>query len=769
MLFKKRFVGILLAGVALNGCEGSSPQSMVEIKPPLSSLNAKKELPPAIAHIFKLLKEEKYSEASLLINQTLQGQPKSVALHLLNALTYEKLGELGDATGNELAAVGYQNAINLDPTNVLAIIQLGKLKYREQMYAEAEEHFSNALLLKPDDANLWQELAAASYYAYDVKTALFAIDRAQKLKPNDPLINRSATMIYAALGDFDTAKKHFEVFKNKAGKDPAVKHVEARFNDWQSLYKSGRITLAVASTPPPATPSTPVTPPPTTSSTGTASSSSTGATGTASSGGGETSGGGTSSATAASGAGSTAGGDASGGTGAAASASPASGGGAAAGGAGSPAGGDASGGIGAATSAPSVADSGSASSGPVITGGNATEIGLESKAEKTLAMPFNMTDIGVGEAGGKAEVYNPQIVIDCYLLRITEEAVTSKGQNILENLAVTLTPGGYAMFKGSLWGKGPSQTTHADTVSFTETSGFNPNQINQAGPLGSGQGGAASAFTPSVTSMSLQNIGSLSGRVFGAGITWAGLTYNLNIANAIDIRTEVVSRPSLMTFLHKPSIFFSGDELVIGLTGQYGGTLVKYPVGVTLDITPQSIEGDIVTLNVGIEGSLLTTTTPNLTTTTDVAKTRIDTFVKIRLGSTLMLGGIYQRQEVLQKTGVPGLQDIPVVQYFFSNSQTTSTRQSIVFMLSPRSPDAVKIAVNRAMSRQAVEPHLGELIARSPDWFASHPNMVSIFRYLANDPVIFYEFRSGDILPPSWGWDTSLQEKLNQISAFVYF
>src|SRR5207245_7596034 len=139
---------------------------------------------PPVAHAFQLLKEEKYTEASTFINQALQAQPKSVVFHILNGLTYEKLAETGNASGLELAAVGYQNAINIDPSNVFAITQLGKLKYREQHYDQAQEHFANALLLKPNDPEIWHELAAASYYAYDIKTALSAIDKAEKMKPD---------------------------------------------------------------------------------------------------------------------------------------------------------------------------------------------------------------------------------------------------------------------------------------------------------------------------------------------------------------------------------------------------------------------------------------------------------------------------------------------------------------------------------------------------------------------------------------------------------
>jgi cytochrome c-type biogenesis protein CcmH/NrfG len=85
-----------------------------------------------------------------------------------------------------LACIGYQNAINLDPANVFALTQLAKIHYREKRYDEAQEGFANALLVTPNDADLLHEFAAASYYAYDIKTAVSAIDKAEKLKSDDP-------------------------------------------------------------------------------------------------------------------------------------------------------------------------------------------------------------------------------------------------------------------------------------------------------------------------------------------------------------------------------------------------------------------------------------------------------------------------------------------------------------------------------------------------------------------------------------------------------
>jgi Tfp pilus assembly protein PilF len=696
VVFKKRSLSALLTGaIALVGCETTEPKPTLKVAKPFSSLKMNKEVSPPVAYAFQLLKEGKYKEASQFLNQTLQSQPKNPMLHILNGLTYEKLAERGDASGLELACIGYQNAINLDPANIFALTQLAKIHYQEKRYDEAQEGFANALLVTPNDVDLLHEFAAASYYAYDIKTALSAIDKAEKLNPDDPLVQRSAAMIHAALGDFKAAKKHLAVFQNKMGNDPAVNQLVTRLNDWQYLYKSGRIKLAAATSQASDNSSPPESASPV--DTGAADLPSEIGAGSVS-----------------------AGGDA----------------------------GDSGAGGGVAEGA-GAGDGGAGAQGA---GGGAE--GAEG--------PAGGASEPMGEERSSHD-YGPQIVVDCYLLRITEDAITSKGNNILQNLAITLTPGGYTMFSGHMNGTGVTPDTKGNTFSTQPSTGFN--NTTGAPILQTG-----STFTPSSPQINLNNQGSLSGSVFTSGITWAGLTYSLNIANATDNRTEVVSRPSLMTFLGKQSVFFSGDELVIGLSGQFGGTLTKYPVGVTLLVTPQTLEGDVLTLNIAIEGSLLTTANPNLNQTVRVGKTRVDTFAKVRLGETLMLGGIYEKISVDSTSGVPGLQDVPIVQYFFSNESTHSARRSIVFMLTPRSPDAVKAAVNRAMSRETYKAsRVTELKSRNPNWFATQPNLISIFHYIEKDPVIYYEFRTGDILPPSWGREVPVEHKLVQLEAFLYY
>lgn len=388
----------------LAGCETTAPPEKLEINLPECYLEGKKDTLPQVTRAFSLLKAGKYSEASSFINQTLQTQPKNVIFHILNGLTYEKLAENGDPTGQDLAIMGYEKALQIDPFNHFAMTQLGKLKYRNQKFEEAQEHFANALLVKPNDLRLMHDFAAASYYAYDIKKALPAIRKAVELKPDDPFLQRNASMMYAAVGDFENAEKHFKIFQKITGQNIDVTYVANRFKEWQQLYRNGKFKLAA---------------------------------------------------------------------------------------------------------------------GP---GGSATTTGDLVDLPNSGAFP--------GGPGGpvavtvapevESEPVQHQIVIDAYMVEIHEDALSSKGNNILTNLAVTLNPGSYVRFNGEASGSGllPAHPTNNPATQVTADAG----SATGAGAVLDSAGKLLGTVNPSSIKTTLSNAGNFSGYLFTRGISWAGLS-----------------------------------------------------------------------------------------------------------------------------------------------------------------------------------------------------------------------------------------------------
>lgn len=235
-----------------------------------------------------------------------------------------------------------------------------------------------------------------------------------------------------------------------------------------------------------------------------------------------------------------------------------------------------------------------------------------------------------GAAPEKPEKETQHVVIlDCFLLRVSEETATTKGSNILNNFSVNLTP----------------QSADYNVVKT----------------------GGGTTLT----------------QTFERNITWSTIQYNLNIANAVDKRIEVIARPTLSTYEKKKSTFFSGSTLRGGISGTTGGSIGEVQTGITLEVTPLEVQEDknkTLLDDISLEGSILSSTPqPGSVSianqTFQIAKTKATTTLKLKFGETGMLGGIYERVIRQDKDGVPLLQDIPFLQYLFPQETTSDLRK----------------------------------------------------------------------------------------------
>lgn len=345
------------------------------------------------------------------------------------------------------------------------------------------------------------------------------------------------------------------------------------------------------------------------------------------------------------------------------------------------------------------------------------------------------------------------VVIDALVMRSSEAGTTSKGNNILENFAVTLAPGTHLKARAKGAGTSPS---NFDSVNIFPKN--TPGGIDIAGTI---TGGSQNPFSVS--------------RLFVQGVTFGSVQYSLNIANTDKLTIQVMDRPSVTTILGQKGEFFSGIEYVLGLAGQFGGSITRTPVGIELVVTPTTYdpETDTVTLDIRMYGSLQNQDNPPADVTKTFAQfsvSRVYTTVNMKMGETIMLGGIQTRTDQQDKTGFPGLQDIPAVQYLFSNESTSSERKVVTFLITPRlAADAKKLTQLQLAKDSTTKdrPTLTELELRHKDWFAAPvPNWVVHYRMMDG---LYRDFRTGDV--PAIGWDQpdSLEEQLESLRTFFYY
>jgi tetratricopeptide (TPR) repeat protein len=353
------------------------------------------------------------------------------------------------------------------------------------------------------------------------------------------------------------------------------------------------------------------------------------------------------------------------------------------------------------------------------------------------AAPGDPVAAAAAQAGAPVVEENKEmIVLDAVVLRVSEIGSTKKGNNILENFTLGIAPGTY--------GRGWAEANGGGATSL---------------PFGVG----GSSFTAGAAGLS-------NTRIFTQGIGFSTINYNLNIANASREYVEVVGRPSLVASVGKPATFFSGRELTLGLTGQNGGSIQKIPVGSTLKVTPTSMSAGKVTLDISLYGSLITDTTlltydPSARWT-DVGLSKVTTTIEVPVGHTIMLGGITERIDIHSKKGFPLLQDIPGLQYLFSQEATESQRKSVMYLITPRS-----YTQNREHAQNLTELgdrrlNMKELEQRHKNWFDPDYNTSVILKHLA---PLYREFRKGDLDPLWWNMPEHVETQVEQAVSFLYY
>ncbi len=259
-------------------------------------------------------------------------------------------------------------------------------------------------------------------------------------------------------------------------------------------------------------------------------------------------------------------------------------------------------------------------------------------------------------------------------------------------------------------------------------------------------------------------------------INLPSITYSLNIVNANNARNEILARPSLVALDGNESEFFSGRNVigtVIGTGGGDGAVNVVQDIGVKLKITPYLLNDGRVKLKIFAERTFLAK--PNTSAVTfsiriDTAKTSVASSVALKLGDTLILSGLSEKQTIRKRDGVPGIQEIPIIQYLFAKKEETLFQKSVLILLTPRKPGFVQqeAETSNKTSNASGSNALDELKSRYSDWFKPYPNWASIFQDMQNNSL-YREFRTGDVSLEKWEDHDDRELRIKRALKFLYY
>lgn len=256
------------------------------------------------------------------------------------------------------------------------------------------------------------------------------------------------------------------------------------------------------------------------------------------------------------------------------------------------------------------------------------------------------------------------------------------------------------------------------------------------------------------------------------------LNYSLNIFNSNSRRNEVLARPTITAMVGKSSDFFSGVELNAAAVsqGQGDGKAVEInkQIGVYLNVTPLMVDKDTIDLLVGVSRTFLKSPSPdvNFTFKVETSKTTVNSNVRMKYGETLILSGLSEKESENARDGVPFLQDIPLIQYFFSNRETREFQRSVLILLTPRpanfvyQPDGIR--QQRELSMSPSERAAADLQAQYSDWFKPYPNWASVFNQM-NSNRLYREFRTADVELEDWYSNEDIWSRLRQSIDFLWY
>jgi pilus assembly protein CpaC len=261
--------------------------------------------------------------------------------------------------------------------------------------------------------------------------------------------------------------------------------------------------------------------------------------------------------------------------------------------------------------------------------------------------------------------------------------------------------------------------------------------------------------------------------VITRAVTIPALAYSLNIANAASNLNEVLARPTLAAIEGLPSEFFSGLNLNAAVVSTSAlGTASAVPVdkrfGVKLAVTPNFLPNGMVKLKVEAQRTFLNANVDNagFAYRLEISETSANANVVLNLGDTLVLSGLSEKESSSSRTGVPVLQDVPLIQYLFSTKRTSDFQRSVLILITPRAPvytSKMERGPGGAMtdSMRALREKLG-FSGRTP------ANVESILNHLRTTNL-FREFRQGDVSLERWDRMHSTGDRLRQALEFLYY
>ena len=152
-------------------------------------------------------------------------------------------------------------------------------------------------------------------------------------------------------------------------------------------------------------------------------------------------------------------------------------------------------------------------------------------------------------------------------------------------------------------------------------------------------------------------------------------------------KAKVLSRPSVSTMSGAKAKIFIGGQLPVPVDHRDGGQTIEWKdYGIRLHIRPTVDEDGTITAEVHAGVSRLDPANSVVTSSTSVpaiTAREAHSIVHLDNGSTMVVGGLLNSEDVKTVSKVPLLGDIPIIGEFFKHTESSTERRELIIMITP--------------------------------------------------------------------------------------
>ncbi|WP_187440031.1 tetratricopeptide repeat protein [Candidatus Cytomitobacter primus] len=180
----------------------------------------------------------------------------------------------------------------------------------------------------------------------------------------------------------------------------------------------------------------------------------------------------------------------------------------------------------------------------------------------------------------------------------------------------------------------------------------------------------------------------------GFSIGFDSIRYNLNILNSSSSIIDIISRPIMqVSSKNGKGAFDSNDKSFVNTGGDVGSALSNIPSGVKLEVEANQVDKDHIMLGVMLEISKTTfkNNIGSLNDNANVISAQLQTQIKAKLNETMVIGGVYSNVNESSKSGVPGAQNMPLLDLVLANKSTHTSKKSVMMLLTAKNTQESKV------------------------------------------------------------------------------